>query len=396
MPQYSPNTPSRTGNLPFGDPLARKQWSKENAVKAGKTSVWRKFSGNSIHSAVYHKTGGLQVGNKGNEIIFDFDGFLAQEPLEGDAQLSGTGENRKKFSATFYTRNFHNTVNIPKEWDLQTIGSMELRRTAKQSKDLWDQHRRVGDQAKFDCAQGFLEHDKPTHIIMPNGKTDIGALTPADRPSLDLLEHTIHSATTGKEINVGGSRPGLKAWADSSATGEEDMVIDLMVDWYFIRALSQDAGWQTLHGLVGANDPKNPLVTSNITVYKNIRIHRVPFFEGSTSKRDINKSAVESAGLRRIDINSGAWQGMLGFNDNSTAMVGNAAIIGAGGMISHSAICPVDPFTIEYTNHKQKAEAANHYYMNVKRTTLFEHNGDYADRKMAGYNLGLINVQFHI
>jgi len=387
---------SRLGKLAFGDPLARKQWSKEHAVKAGKTAIWRKFSGRSFTSAVYHLNKGLQVGNKGNEITFDFDGFLSQEPLEGDAQLSGTGENRRKFSASFYTRNFHNTVDIPKEWDLQEIGSMELRHTSKQSKDLWDLYTRVADQAKFDVAQGFVEHEEPSHIIMPNGKTNIANLTDADRPSLDLLEQIIHSATTGQEINVGGERPGLRQWMDSSATAEEAMTIDLMVDWHFIRALSQDAGWQTLHGLVGADDANNPLLSNTPTHYKNIRIIRAPMFQGRSSKRDINKSSIESAGLRTIDADAGIWQGMEGFNTKSTKMVGNAVIIGAGAMISHSIHCPVDPFTIEYSNHKQKSEAAIHYYMNVSRTRLFEHNGDYAVRKMTGYDLGLINVQYHL
>jgi len=190
--------PNRLGRMPFGDPLARKQWIKEGLVKAGKTSFFNKFQGRTFESAIFHMNTGLQTNNKGNEIIFDFDGFLTQVPLEGDAMLSGTGVDNKKFSASFYTKSFHHTANVPKEWDLQLIGSRELRDTSRIRAQLSSMYTRTVNQAKFDTLQGVIEDQQPTHVIMPNGKTDINNLTDADKPSLDLLEHIIYSATTGE------------------------------------------------------------------------------------------------------------------------------------------------------------------------------------------------------
>ena len=387
---------NRLGNMPFGDPLARKQWMKEGLVKAGKTSFFNRFKSRNFRGAIYHMNTGLQTNNKGNEIIFDFDGFLSQVPLEGDAQLSGTGVDNKKFSASFYTRNFHHTANVPKEWDLQTIGSKELRDTGMIRTELSDMYTRTNAQALFDVVQGFGDDNKPSHIIMPNGKTDVNNLDANDKPSLDLLEHIIYSATTGEHINVGDTRPGLRQWMDSSQQGEEAMVIDLLVDYHFLHALDQDPGWRAMYRNLLTQSLSNPLLTGVITQHKNLRLFRAPLFQGRTVARDINKSAVESAGFRRYDADAGKYTGEDGFSINSQKMVGTATVIGAGAMISHSTLCPVDPFTIEKTNHAQKKEAGLHFYMNVKRTQLFEHNGDYAMRKMAGYDLGLINVNYSL
>ena len=139
----------------------------------------------------------------------------------------------------------------------------------------------------------------------------------------------------------------------------------------------------------------NPLLTGKIVQHKNLRLYRAPIFQGTTIGRAIN-SAVEAAGFRRFDADTQKWAGEKGFNHRSNKMIGTAVVIGAGALISHSTLCPVDPFTIEKTNHAQKKEAGLHFYMNVARTQLFEHNGDYADRKMAGYDLGLINVNYHL
>jgi len=387
---------NRLGKMAFGDPLLRKQWMKNGMLKAGKTSALNKFKGRTFNSPIFTKNTGIQVGNKGNEIIYDFDGFLAQEPLEGDAMLSGTGENYKKFSASFYTKNFHNTVAVPKEWDLQEIGSMELNRTSKQRADLSDQYKRISDQAHFDVMQGFVEDQTPTHVIMPNGKTSKGALTATDTPSLALLDHIIYCATVGEHFSVGADRGGMRQWADSSDNGGEAMVLDLMVDYHFLFKLDQDPAWRALYGSLLTNNLKNPLLTGVVTNHKNLRITRAPILQGRSSARQLNRTAVEGAGFRRFDADSGKWQGEKGFDNNSGNLLGTAVVIGAGAMISHSTLCPVDPFTIEFSNHKQRKEAALHYYMNVKRTQLFEHNGDYADRKMAGYDLGLINVDYHL
>jgi len=388
---------SRLGRLAFSDPLARRQWSKQHALQSGKTQFWKKFQGASFDKAVYHTNQGLQTGNKGNDIVYDFDGFLAQAPKHGDEQLSGTGEDMRKFSAKFHTSSMHNTAAIPKEWDAQLIGSMELARTGNVSKKMWNEYARIMDQGKFDAASGYGEVNKPSHIIMPNGQTDVANLTVADKPSLDLLEHIIYSATTGLNINVGSERPGLRQWMDSGENGEEAMVIDLVVDYHFLHALDQDPGWRGMYQNLLTDHLSNPLLTGVVTQHKNLRIHRAPMFQGYQEiDGAMYRAGVEAAGLRRFDAEVAKWTGETGFNIKSGKMTGSAFVIGAGGLISHSTLCPVDPFTIENTNHSQRKEAAIHYYGNVVRTELFEHNGDYNMRKMAGYDLGLINVAYHL
>ena len=392
----------------YGDPLNRRTWSKEGAVAAGKTSFWKKFSGNSFHKAIYQRQG-LNTGHKGNDVMFEFDGFLAQEPLHGDAQISGTGENRKKFSARMYTKNFHNSVAIAPHWDLALIDSVALGNFNKQRTDMFSERGRIMDQSKFDCAMGFFEDDTPSHIILPGNKTDIESLTSADKPSVALLDKIAHACITGEgclqldetsnsmfnagAYSINSARPGLRQWASSDEQGEEVMTIDLCVDWYFIQALDQDPAWRQLQQ-INVRGNGNPLLSATIYEYKNIRLHRMPLFQGATSARALNRSAVEAAGMRRYDNVNKKWTGEKGF-DNAYAnnkFLGSAFVIGAGGMISHSSLAPIDEFTIEMNNHKQRKEAAIHYWMNIKRTRLFEHNGDYEMRKMAGYDLGLINV----
>ncbi len=387
---------NRLGNFPFSDELRRKQWVKEGLVKAGKTGFFAKFKSRSITGAIYSLNKELQVDNKGNEIIFDFDGFISQRPQRGNAQVSGTGTNQKKFSASMNTQEFHNTVLAPQHWDLAEIGSIQLRKTAHLRGLLSNLHSRLVDQGIFDTIQGVNDNDV-SHKIMPNGKTDVHNLASTDKPSLDLLEHIIYVAETGEHANVGGKRPAMKAWTDSSVNGEENQVIDLVCDFYFLDALSRDEGWRALYGSILATTlANNPMLSGVITSHKNIRLHRAPRFEGSTYSRLIIDSAVETAGMRRYDAVNDKWTGEEGFDPDSAKMVGVAVIMGAGAIITHGALRPYEEFTIEKSNHSGNKEAGFHYYFNAKRTQLFAHNGDYAMRNMTGYDLGLINVYYSL
>ena len=417
------NKNSSTGKLLFGDPLARRRWIKEGSLQAGKTSFWKKFSSvNSFHKPI-NRVHGLQTDNKGNDIVFDFDGFIAQEPIHNDGQVSGTGTNRRKYSATMKTREFHNSVAVGQSWDLNLIGSVELRKMAKQRHDLLDMRKRITDQAHFDVSQGMFMDDRPSHILFGNANGSIAAgntmeaniatLGSADRPSLAMLENIIDLAITGEGLykhdnqtdqyglDTDRSRPGLTQWTDPGANGEEVQTIDLLVDWYFLRELSKDPGWRKLWTIIHGKS-ENELFSSNTIQYKNIRLHREPLFKGKTSARALNRTAVEQAGSRRMSLDAGGklvWEGEDGFQHNTGPTVkqwGMATLIGAGALTSHAAFRPHDEFTVEYNNHKSRKEAALHYYMNVKRARLFEHNGDYHMLKMADYDLGLINIAYSI
>ena len=409
------NNNSSTGRLLFGDPLAREGWSKEGALKGGKTSFWRRFTGSSFNKPI-RQTHGLQTGHVGNQMTYDFDGFYAQEPIHGQAQISGTGGNDRKFSCQMSTRQFHNSKNIGSHWDLSLIDSVELRKLSAIRDDLYSVRTKVWDQAKFDCAMGFFEDDQPTHCIMPGGKAQLGDIDAATcKPSLALLEHIAHSAITGEDLLVRDetlnfydngawslddqSRPGLRNWHDTTSQAEQVEVIDLCVDWYFIKLLNEDPEWRKLYGILDSKT-NNPLFQADIGGHKNIRLHRMPLFQGKSSMRELHRTSVEAAGMRRLSKTAMKWTGEDGYTTRTGGgvkedMIGVAFILGAGAMVSHSALDPVKSFTIEKSNHEQSSEAAIHYYGNIKRTRLFEHNGDYHMRKMAGYDLGLINVYYY-
>jgi hypothetical protein len=286
---------------------------------------------------------------------------------------------------------------------------------SKARDDLYSVRGKIWDQAKFDCAMGFFEDDQPTHCLMPKGKAQVGDIDATCKPSLAFLENIAHSAITGEDLLVRDetkqfhenaawsvddqSRPGLRNWHDSTSQTEDVEIIDLCVDWYFIKLLNEDPEWRKLYGILDSRT-NNPLFQADIGGHKNIRLHRMPLFQGSSSSKELNRTAVEAPGMRRLSKSNMKWTGEKGYITRTAGgvkedMIGVAFILGAGAMMSHSAVDPQVSFTIEKSNHEQSKEAAIHYYGNIKRTRLFEHNGDYHMRKMAGYDLGLINVYYY-
>ncbi len=388
------NRGSQTGAFTYGDSLNRQRWVKEGLVQAGQTSFFNGKIGSTFESPIFHVRD-LNTNGNGNKIIFDFDGFLSQIPIEGKAQLSGTGENKKKFSAEMHTKFFANTVDQGWKFELAHLDATTLN-TFQDSRDkLANLYWRIRNQGYFDCGMGFFEDDQPTHILLPNGQTDIANLTDADKPSLAFIEQILHACNTGETlVSMNGAttnRPGLNAFADSSANGDGSGYYRLIVDWYFEYLLGTDPAWQKLMELDLLGD-KNRRLANEIGRYRNLIIERAPMFQGYSEATRLNKSSVENAGLRLRNLN-GIWQGIAGF-DRTIAKVGNAFVLGKGGMISGSS--SESEYTLEQTNHKTMSEASHQWTQNVKRTMLFEHSGDYVDRKMSGYNLGLINVNYFV
>jgi len=385
---------SQTGSFTYGDSLNRQRWVKEGLVQAGQTSFFNGKMGNTFESPIFHIRD-LNTNGNGNKIIFDFDGFLAQIPFEGKVQLSGTGENKKKFSAEMSTKFFANTVDQGWKFELAHLDATTLN-TFQDSRDkLSNLYWRIRNQAYFDCAMGFFEDDQPSHIVLPNGQTNIASLTDADKPSLAFIEQVLHACNSGETLIAQGTapstRPGLNAFADSSANGDGSGYYRLVVDCYFEHLLGQDPAWQKLMELDLLGD-KNRRLKNEIGRFRNLIIERAPLFQGYSVEAKLNKSSVENAGLRLRNLN-GTWQGMEGY-DKAIPKVGTAFVLGKGAMISGSS--SESEYVLEQSNHKTMSEASHQWTQNVKRTSLFEHSGDYTDRKMAGYDLGLINVNYFV
>jgi len=358
-----------TGVIPIGSDLKRKAWIKEGLVQAASKSFWTPYTGMSSDSIIYQKND-LNAGN-GQNVVFDYDGFLSGEGFRGFEQAFGKGESKRKFSSTLNIEFGRYSVDNGNKFNASSIDALNLTNHSDSRAKLADLWVRNKDQAIFDTAQGFLRGEAPTHRI------ELATFTYND---LLAIENTIK---TGRGYDVGSNRMPVMP---------VNGVYYLIIDSFAALKLKQDTNFQTLMSRADLRGAKNKLFTGELAQIGALKVIEAPNFFGVSSSNKLFKSAVEISGMRTLDA-SGNFQGSASYD--GTAVTSRCMLLGKSAMQLAFGQMPDYKFK-NSQDFDITSQSAMEIWYNTKKVQLLAEDEDYTDAKVAGHSFGVVSVDITI
>lgn len=378
----------QTGVIPYTSALQRKAWLREGLVPIMETTFWAPFIGNSKTAAIYQKND-FGAGN-GNNIIFDFDGFLSNEGMRGKEQARGKGETKKKFSNSLTIERGRYVAHNGDEFDLENINAIDLSQHSDSRTKLAALWAKNKDQRIFDIAQGFADAKGPTHVWRPNHRATVADLTAGDEFTYDTLLEIELACRTGQGFAQGRDRLPLLP-VSGNYGGRYTMVIDA----YMEAQLRSDSDWQNIMMRADVRGQKNRLIQGYIGSVGLLDIVTASSFFGSSSSNKQFKTSTVMPGMRSLS-SDGKFQGEAGFNLAANKQISRAIVLGQSGMQIASGK-HADFKLKESEDFDIDSESAIIVYSNGQRTSLKAETEDYQDAsQIGGIDFGMFNCDFYI
>jgi len=378
-PNASQNT---TAQLDLNDPLTRKQWIKQKLIVAmQRTNLFNAYIGNSASSVIYRSTRTAQ--NAKQAITFDYDGFLVNPPIMGKSRAEGKGEVQKYFSDEL-TMHFYRFVR-DNGWAVEGSAYDKVNNTKHSYAmgQLANLNARWVHQSMADALQGTMTHCAPSHIIRPNGKTTMAALTSADTPTLKFVRKLEEAASEGWGFTNGANRLPL---VPSNSSGR----YTVFVDSTFFRLLRESTDFRDL-AQYDVRGERNMAIRGYLGTFGNLDFVAVPTFHGTTLNRHLGGTGVMLPGWRLFN-KDGKMSGEQGFSV-SNDLVGRGVIVGQSALRMASG--PTPEYRYETYDAGEFSESFLRGFFNVAPAVYREHNTDYST-KITGYNFGLIHFEYFI
>ena len=376
-----------TGVVQINSELIRKGWMVEGMVQSAAKSWWSPLIGSS-KSAVVYQVNDFGAGN-GHTVVFDYSGNLSGEGFEDKEQAYGKGEAKKKFSDKLIVKRVRYAVDNGDEYDAINIGDLEItmhQDSRVKLSDLWNRNK---DQWLFDAAQGRLNSIANTHVIRPDDKATIGALTDTDVLTWDFLWDMEEKVRTGEGFAVGEKRRPLDPYTGTDA----DPVWLFAIDPTMKRQLIKDGPLQVNLGVADVRGEGNRLISGQLGKLGTMLITETPRFFGSSSARTLGKSKVEISGLRLVD-EDGLYYGEEGYGASGKIVASRGLLLGAGALQLGIGKMP------EYRWQSSQdfgidSESAVISWVGVQKTKLVAEDVDYIDARVAGIDYGVIAVDVY-
>jgi len=373
-----------TGVVRYGSQLERKGWMTQGLVQQRASSFWDGLTGNSSDAVVFQEND-LSKG-AGHEVIFTFDGNLASKAHVDKEQAFGNSEQKKKFSDRLRVRRLRWSVDNGDEFDAINIASLDLTTHEDSRSKLADLFTRAKDQFLFDAAQGFLANVGATHILRPNGRATIGALTASDTAGYDFMVDAEDTIKTGRDYTSGIDRRPMEPFTLADGRRKWLWIIDSRV----ARDIRKDDNFTKIVTGADYRGADNRLIKGVIGELGAFIVIEAENFFGTSSSKVIGKSSVEIAGLRKID-SAGLYEGEKGFGASGVTIASRTLILGRGALQVGMGKMP-DYKWQESEDFGIKSESALITYMNVQKTVLMAETEDYDEAKVAGYDFGVVCV----
>lgn len=378
---------SGTGVVDIKSDLVRKQWMIEGLVQRRSMSFWAPFTGSNADSIVYQVN---QTNAKdGHTIVFDYSGNASGEAFLDKEQAFGRGEQKRKFSSKMISRRVRYAIDNGDKFDAVNIGDLSIAQHGDSRTKLADLFIRGKDQMIFDSLQGLKDGVGNSHIIRPNSRATISALTSADTMSYNFLWDLEAIVKTSSGFTVGGTRRPLEPYVLQNGEPVWLFVIDPIMK----RQLVEDQNFRAVMPVADLRGADNMAITGVIGRIGSLIIKEAPMFFGSTSSRALGKSNVEIAGLRQID-DTGKYSGETGFGASTHIIASNGLLLGKSAAQIGMGMQPDYKFQ-ESTDFGIKSESALELWMNTQKTQLIAENEDYISAKVAGIDYGCISVQVY-
>jgi hypothetical protein len=373
-----------TGILRYGNAIERKGWMVEGMIQKASESFWRGLTGNSADAIVYQKNDFRA--KVGHNIIFDYSGNLATAGFRGKEQAFGNSPAKMKFSDSLTLEFGRYTVDNGMEFDAEAIGDIDLSTHADSREKLADNFVRAKDQMFFDLGQGYLRGQAPSHIIRPNGRANIGALTAGDKLSWDFLVQLETTIKTGIGYTVGSRRSPMKPF--KLADGRKVWL--LVLDAFQIADLLEDEKFQRIYQHAEVRGIDNALISHNVTQVGSFVIVEASTFAGMSINNKLFKTAVEIQGLRTIDEH-GVFSGTGKAHTGKVASRG--LVLGAGAFQLGMGHTPDYKFQ-ESQDFGITSESAVLLTMQADKCRLTAETEDYKEAKVANmdYSVAVIDT----
>ena len=376
--------PNQTGVVTYGSVLKRRQWMLEGLVQKAATSWWAGLKGSSKDAIVFVTTDASK--GAGHEVVFQFGGNASGAAKLDKERLRGNEEQKKQFSDKIRVRRIRHGLDNGDEFDAIDIGNQPLSQHENSRGLLSDWYVRQSDQWLFDAAQGRLNNENLTHIVRPNGRATIGALTATDLFGYDFLVKLETIIKTSKGYTEGGKRRRLDPFEFNGGMRKYLLVIDskqaedMALDTKLQQILSQ--------GDVRGND--NRLIRGYMGTFRSFVIVEGDDFQGESMSRAIGKTAVEVAGLRQIN-EDGIFSGETGFDTKGKKVASRALVLGAGALQQAFGRQPDYKYKSS-DDYDITSGSAIEMWTNVQSTILKAENADYVEAKVAGFQYGIVAV----
>jgi len=375
---------NQTGVVTYGSVLKRRQWMLEGLVQKAATSWWAGFKGSTKDSIVFVTTDASK--GAGHEVVFQFGGNASGAAKLDKEKLRGNEEQKKQFSDKIRVRRIRHGLDNGDEFDSIDIGNQPLSSHENSRGLLADWYVRQSDQWLFDAAQGRLNNETLTHIVRPNNRATIGALTATDKFGYDFLVKLETTIKTSKNYTVGGKRRRLEPFTFAGGMRKYLLLIDakqaedMALDTKLQEILSQ--------GDVRGND--NRLIRGYMGTFRSFIIVEADDFQGEAISRAIGKTSVEVPGLRQIN-EDGVFSGEAGFDTAGKKVASRAVVLGAGALQQAFGRQPDYHFKSS-DDYDITSGSAIEMWTNVQSTILKAENTDYTEAKVAGFQYGIVAV----
>ena len=375
---------SNTAVVAYNSELVRKGWVLTGLVQAASTSFWDGMTGTSEDAVIYQKND-FSVG-EGNNIVFQMDGNLASEAHVDQEQAWGNSEEKKLFSSKLSVRRLRWSVDNGDKFDAKNVGDLSLAEHGDSRTKLSDMFIRSKDQFIFDALQGRLNSEAPTHAIRPNNKAAIGNLVSTDVADYNFMLQAEDIIKSGRGYTAGGTRRPLEPYRLSDGRKMFLWVIPSRVS----RDLRKDSNFVAVTANSDLRGMDNKLIKGVIGTFGAFVVIEAQEFFGTSSARTIGKTAVEVAGLRKVD-STGAFTGEAGFAGSGAIVADRSLILGKGAVQIGFGLTPDYKFKTSQ-DFDIKSESALEVWMNVQKTILTVESADYSDAKIGGFDYGVVVV----
>lgn len=376
-----------------GSVLERKAWVKEGLVDAKTLSFWSPYTGMSSENVIYQKN--METAEKGNTLIFDYDGNLSGRAIKGLEQAFGRGENKKKYSSSQVLEMYRIPVNNGTDFKDKAIDNLASREHSDSRTKLGDLFMKIKDQTIFDAFQGL--YSAATHCL----KYDFSATNMAYQ---DLVEIELRLKTgTGFTVGAPGTtdaaadRAPLQPFIVRTKEGRLEKYWLMVVDSHVAANLKGNAtdnqGLVPLMKQADLRGTANMIFTGVLGQIGRLLIVEAPsFFGETTGTLGLEANSLMEAGMRAYDAGNSAWEGQSAF---VTAEYSRCLILGKGAGQLAMGKSPDYKFK-QSQDFDVTSESALEVYMGLQKTVLTLEKGQDFSRPIAGNDFSCIALDIKI
>ena len=401
-----------------GDPNERSIWLRQKLIESsGNVSFWAPYTTQGEGGIIQLKTDFMA--KRGQNVVLDFDGYIAGTAREGKEIVRGTGTNKPKFYDRLPIQRYRWEVNNGDKFDAANIDAMDLTEHGDSVMKLADQLVRFKDQWATDMLQGFTsikdEVDtkdfSPSHVISLDATSGIGydhfvAIENIVQESLfSSASEKAFVNSTWDGVQLKG-KPRAPLMPYTMMKGDE-MKMDpcwyLFVDNTVVSFLLRNADMQRILQNADVRGKDNRLLKGHIGRVGGIQLVQMPTFFGSSqdNSRRPKDQIIERHGLRKykaasVDATSKTWQGNSGYATASGDTFSRGILVGQRAVLMAMGLEP-QYYYAENSDYGIDSASALEVWMFMKKLRLNPSSGgDYVAAQVARQDFGCIAVDFKI